>query len=812
MSNGTSKEIKVKIKPVQAINKTDLTFVATSVYTYKITYADYVKKVVVAGTTHTEDTTVAAADPDLADGTWAQYDGVLYIGLASYGSLTRKVIVTYELYFSETGVYDYRNIETSDGGTVFYKPYLIKRPTFKEILTSGAFGFIPSATTSVTIAHDGLDGKLDHWFRNQSCIVYDGSTTYKMIMTGSLSVKMPNCTLQIADQRELFNNESLEIVGQKYFGDNTLYFKGIKAAFGSALLDGYDENLDGEPIPAYLGLTGGVKGVNVAYTPGEIPVNHGTSTTENDKDYFNNAVYWVPNPGFYDAGAYTANLLYRFPLRATQDTVSGTRIYLSNLASYPSAFSVSDAVRVNGAPAGVTVSAVGTNYIDVSGSVTVSTGDSIVTYGDYITLGLPYISGTVTAGATTVTVSHTEGIYVGAVFTNDNTALTSHTITSINRDTNVLTFTPALSYNLLGPNFLNLRPYNSVTMIKNGNRIDLDPVKHLFLTSGTTVFSTSGGSTLTDPDHFGYGYLITLDWITIQTDFGFTLDGSEEVYFSGNFGDLNGTSEVNSVAGQSIQQQLTLGGDLIHPRNYESTNRNRTLSPSHAGWLLYIYLRNYVGIDEDDIETDSFLDIDVIDYGVQLSGGRLHRDVINEILKECMLRMFINASGKWELAKVGPFAAADYTISDVISITQKYSSNETYGRIHVKYKAAGESFKLYTYDIQSTQDAIDENRILQLDTNFASVDNPTLMAPRYAAVYGYKKGVTEVKLSKRYSNVLINDIITVEDDMFDGGSKTFVVIAINRQDDTITLTLDDQPGIEDNSSAFNIDDDLEGDV
>ena len=171
MSNGTSKEIRVKIKPIDGRDKTDFTFVGTSVYTYKLTYADYVKKVVVAGTTHTEDTTVNAADPDLADGTWAQYDGVLYVGLASYAGLTRQIIVTYELYFSETGVYDYRNIETSDGGTVFYKPYIIKRPTFQEVLTSGSFGFIPSATTNVVIAHDGLTNRLDHWFRNQPCNV-----------------------------------------------------------------------------------------------------------------------------------------------------------------------------------------------------------------------------------------------------------------------------------------------------------------------------------------------------------------------------------------------------------------------------------------------------------------------------------------------------------------------------------------------------------------------------------------------------------------------------------------------------------------
>jgi len=71
MSNGTSKEIKIKLKPVQAITKTDFTFVGGTVYTYEIAYTDHVKKVVVEGTEYTEDTTIVAADPDLADSTWA---------------------------------------------------------------------------------------------------------------------------------------------------------------------------------------------------------------------------------------------------------------------------------------------------------------------------------------------------------------------------------------------------------------------------------------------------------------------------------------------------------------------------------------------------------------------------------------------------------------------------------------------------------------------------------------------------------------------------------------------------------------------
>ena len=98
MSQGTAKEVKVKLRPSEGIDKTDFSSVGGTSYTYEIAYTDHVHKVVVEGTTFTE-VTVSAADPDLGDEEWGQYDNVLYIGASGWGGFTRKIVVTYELYF-----------------------------------------------------------------------------------------------------------------------------------------------------------------------------------------------------------------------------------------------------------------------------------------------------------------------------------------------------------------------------------------------------------------------------------------------------------------------------------------------------------------------------------------------------------------------------------------------------------------------------------------------------------------------------------------------------------------------------------------
>lgn len=202
------------------------------------------------------------------------------------------------------------------------------------------------------------------------------------------------------------------------------------------------------------------------------------------------------------------------------------------------------------------------------------------------------------------------------------------------------------------------------------------------------------------------------------------------------------------------------------------------------------------------------------------------RQILSEIARTTLTQITINSSGQYTLRRVEPLpVSTDYTITDdeieADSFTQTVDYNDIKSIVTVGY--GYHELSLPTGQIASTRrvqeqsndttELHDADRELGFTSQLFREADATALCQNMLYALGARRGKVTLQAGPRFFNVQIGDSVTVQRQRLLGypyvegtlRSSDYRVIGYSRQfrDFKITLILDDQKGIEDNSGSWN---------
>lgn len=306
---------------------------------------------------------------------------------------------------------------------------------------------------------------------------------------------------------------------------------------------------------------------------------------------------------------------------------------------------------------------------------------------------------------------------------------------------------------------------------------------------------------------------------------GFTLTNNFEANHSGMTTFLATDQIACRIYGRKNDVAIT--GPISVGSN--DTESNNLTSPVV---ILLDLLLNRLSIAEGDIDTASFIDeepnvTDALGFAIPedaSSSFPTFKDIILNISKSSLLRLFINNDLMWTVGRITNAGAYSKIIRDdevlddsfeyefdykdlASDVTVQYARREipaspialdtSYSKVTVNSPVAS-----YLHKVQ--------NELSVNSLHFKSADATTL-AQRMAYIFGERQGKLTIKVKNRFFDSLINDTHRLSsarlpvDAAFDldvDQAGDFVIESISKNTRSVTITFDDQKGIADNSGSF----------
>lgn len=194
------------------------------------------------------------------------------------------------------------------------------------------------------------------------------------------------------------------------------------------------------------------------------------------------------------------------------------------------------------------------------------------------------------------------------------------------------------------------------------------------------------------------------------------------------------------------------------------------------------------------------------------------REVLSKICETCLLKLYVK-DGKWHIDLVEPLGATNFLLSRANvkgDLTYEINGEEITSSVQVKYAYAdinnNNELSQDSFSTSTTSDTLNtdigmitkKSRILEL-----YLDNSTdaaTMRDRY--LYLFSRPLRNVTLSvdKRNFNITLGDVVEISATDFPGlpfsTNIKFSVLSIRESEDSLTLELFDQTGIEENSGSW----------
>lgn len=314
------------------------------------------------------------------------------------------------------------------------------------------------------------------------------------------------------------------------------------------------------------------------------------------------------------------------------------------------------------------------------------------------------------------------------------------------------------------------------------------------------------------------------------------------------------TDGTNKVAGFSFNTSMesntgitgTLdASDLVFARVYGNLN-TETLSASGFGSdstetgnlaqaivVIYSIMKNHLGLTEaDDLDTATFSSLqgsvsDEVGFAVPHNDDQnfpSFRSLLTELFQTALLKLFYNDDLKYSLVQTGPKGAVDKTIEDDEILKGTFSYGFDYkdirSDIFVEYarkqvsdrneKVGEGSFSAVksTSTLAKRLHKIEKQRTFK-SLHYASSEAQTL-ADRLRYALGDRQGRIVFETKNRFFDSELNDNIKISRSRMPGFSfdrntlrdREAVVLSSKKSLDKISIELDDQKGIEDNSGSW----------
>ena len=328
---------------------------------------------------------------------------------------------------------------------------------------------------------------------------------------------------------------------------------------------------------------------------------------------------------------------------------------------------------------------------------------------------------------------------------------------------------------------------------------------------------------------------IIKDGVTYQPLFG--RDYTE--YTSGSVYGFSYTTTMEANLGMGSNLKPT---DLVFCRVYGNTNTaeisasafgsDSTNTANITNPIVIAYeLIKQAGITEAEINTSSFQTLEAtvtgeVGFAIPTSSKNnfpSYKDILNEIFQSELLRLSFDENNKYKISQTAPIGTLDKTIEEDEIIEGSFNFNVNFqdiiSNVIVDYEAREVSRKNNLGDISyisvfsTSNTAIELHQINKQRTfkslHFESTDAQSL-ADRLKYALGDRSARISFATKNRFFNTEINDFIQVSTDRMPGfeyvsntlRSVSATVVETEKNLNQITLILDDQKGIEDNSGSW----------
>jgi hypothetical protein len=246
--------------------------------------------------------------------------------------------------------------------------------------------------------------------------------------------------------------------------------------------------------------------------------------------------------------------------------------------------------------------------------------------------------------------------------------------------------------------------------------------------------------------------------------------------------------------------------------------------------IVFDIMVNRMGMSTSDIDLDKFNELaeDLADQEIGFANPAkatdefpTFKDMITQILQTCMLRMYLNTDNKWSLSVIEPNGSSDVTITDhdLRKISFELDYEEIMSDIIVEYAPRDVSENPNEFDglgkrVTASSDTAKYVHNTFRQKTFYSIHtleaSAQTLADRLSYVFGDRRGRFVYQAGISESNRKLGDIVTLSRERLLGFSHTegteqtrdVVVIQTDKTVDSVTITVDDQKGIEDNSGSW----------
>ena len=262
--------------------------------------------------------------------------------------------------------------------------------------------------------------------------------------------------------------------------------------------------------------------------------------------------------------------------------------------------------------------------------------------------------------------------------------------------------------------------------------------------------------------------------------------------------------------------------------------------------VLYDFLKNIVGLEESEIDTDAFEDLvtEVTDkVGIAIPERATeefptYMDVLVKLLQTLMLKAWFNEDGKFTIARIGPNDSAADTVleedtldgsfgfsfnyDDLSSLNIKCAYREVYLQSPKRAVLAGEEnldFKKIEgyHAFKTTNTAYEAYEYLHkgtsnrdLETYHFNYDDFFAFVERIEKVFGERSGKLTLKTKNKLFPRDLGEVLTVSRKKLPGfaydpatsRTRSANILEIEKSNGEVMVVLDDQKGIEDNTGDW----------
>lgn len=275
------------------------------------------------------------------------------------------------------------------------------------------------------------------------------------------------------------------------------------------------------------------------------------------------------------------------------------------------------------------------------------------------------------------------------------------------------------------------------------------------------------------------------------------------------------------IYGHKISETLS-GGSF-------GSNSTTTGNKTNGIFILYHLLKTCLGLSEGDLNLTSFSSLhssvtDEIGFAVPESTSNdfpTYKEIILSICQTLLIRLYSDFDGLWKISQTGPIGSNDKTIEDdeilLGSFKYNFSYQDILSRIYVQYayREVGDlgmsqqySSVTQTSTVAKNLHGIDRQKTFD-SLHFISSEAQTL-ADRLSFYFGDRRGTCIISTKNRFFDTELDSVIGISRTRMPGysydsdtlRSSSFSVSSTQKSLQQITIELDDQKGIEDNSGDW----------